>query len=313
MSSGKRGTKIDMLAGSAQLLPTQHPEASATLPALSSSPVGDTPESASKKPKRSRSPKDDTDHTSSVKISKPPSISESKPSPFTARKASPWEIYKKHFDLDLNGPVTVPQGKAGLVAVRTFTVAAAEKALYMHGRVRHPNIVKALEAFTTETSFYIPAILRQVLDGLIYLESEGLEHGSINCRNILLSTGGDVKIANQQCCEKTEKTQRNREPQDVRALGIITMELMQKYTQDNGAVGVENLDRWPSDPDAVTFLSETTSAASARELRKHALLRHGDQKDVLMGLDLNLHQFGLKADEASTIYVPEIVTFDSFL
>ncbi|KFZ25321.1 hypothetical protein V502_00200 [Pseudogymnoascus sp. VKM F-4520 (FW-2644)] len=36
--------------------------------------------------------------------------------------------------------------------------------------------------------------------------------------------------------------------------------------------------------DAVTFLSETTSAASARELRKHALLRHGSQKEVLMGL-----------------------------
>ncbi|KFY83274.1 hypothetical protein V498_08189 [Pseudogymnoascus sp. VKM F-4517 (FW-2822)] len=127
----------------------------------------------------------------------------------------------------------------------------------------------------------LAAILRQVLDGLIYLEIEGLEHGSINCQNILLSTKGDVKIANQQCCEKTE---RNREPRDVRALGIITMELMQKYTQDNGAVGVENLDRWHSDSDAVAFLSETTSAASARELRKHALLRHGNQKDVLLGL-----------------------------
>jgi hypothetical protein len=54
----------------------------------------------------------------------------------------------------------------------------------------------------------------------------------------------------------------------VRALGIITMELMQKYTQDNGAVGVENLNRWPSDSDAVAFLSETTSATSACELRK---------------------------------------------
>jgi hypothetical protein len=30
-------------------------------------------------------------------------------------------------------------------------------------------------------------------------------------------------------------------------------------------------------------------------------------------LDLKLHQFGLKADEASAIYVLEIVTFDSFL
>lgn len=43
---------------------------------------------------------------------------------------------------------------------------------------------------------------------------------------------------------------------------------MQKYSQGNGAVGVENLDRWPSDSDAVAFLSETTSAASARELKK---------------------------------------------
>ncbi|OBT51889.1 hypothetical protein VE04_09289 [Pseudogymnoascus sp. 24MN13] len=229
MSSGKRGTKIDMLAGSAQLLPTQHPKASATLPALLSSLVGDTPKSASKKLKRPRSPKDDTDHTSSIKMLK----------------------------------------LAGLVAVRTFTVVAAEKALYMHGRVRHPNIVKALKAFTTETSFYIvleympislyqivesakypteselAAILRQVLDGLIYLESEGLEHSSINYWNILLSTKGN----------------RNREPQDVRALGIIIMELMQKYTQENGAVSVENLDRWPSDSNAVTFLSKITSAA----------------------------------------------------
>lgn len=42
---------------------------------------------------------------------------------------------------------------------------------------------------------------------------------------------------------------------------------MQKYSQDNGAVGVENLNRWPSDSDAVTFLSDTTSDVSAREMR----------------------------------------------
>lgn len=179
MSSDNRHTKIDMLAGSVQELLTQRPEASAVLPALSSSLVGDTPESSGKKLKRSRSLKDDTDHTNSVKISKPLRISESKPSPFTnARKESPWEIYKKHFDLDLNGPVTVAQGKVGLVAVRTFTVVAAEKALYMHGRVRHFNIVEALEAFTTETSFYIvleymPISLYQVVESAKYpTESE---------------------------------------------------------------------------------------------------------------------------------------------
>lgn len=51
----------------------------------------------------------------------------------------------------------------------------------------------------------------------------------------------------------------------MRALGVIVMELIQKYTLDNRAVDVENLDRWPSASDAVAFLSETTSAASARE------------------------------------------------
>ncbi|KFY68719.1 hypothetical protein V496_00863 [Pseudogymnoascus sp. VKM F-4515 (FW-2607)] len=313
MSSDNRHTRIDFFKASAQLLPAQHPEAIAVPPALSSSLVGNTPESASKKlvPKRSRSPKDDTDHASSVKISKLSRISESKPSAstnITARRESPWEVYEKVLDLDLNGFVTVAQRKArrsGFVAVRAFPVAAAEKTLYMHGRVRHANIVEALDAFTTETSFFIvlehmpfsldqivqcakyptekqlAAILIQILDGLVFLEREGLEHGSLDCSNIVLSTEGDVKIANQQCCDKSL---RNQEPRDVRALGIITMELMQKYTQDNGAVGVENLDRWPSDSDAVTFLSETTSAASARELREHALLQHDNQKEVLTGL-----------------------------
>lgn len=162
MSSDNRHTRIDFSKASAQLLPTQHPEASAVLP-VSSSLVGDTPESANKKliSKRSRSPKDDTDHTSSAKISKLPSISESKPSSFTnimARKESPWEVYEKLLDLDLNGFVTVAQRKArhsGLVAVRAFPIAAAEKALYMHGRVRHANIVEVLDAFITETSFFI--------------------------------------------------------------------------------------------------------------------------------------------------------------
>lgn len=46
------------------------------------------------------------------------------------------------------------------------------------------------------------------------------------------------------------------------------MELMQKYCKDDGVVGVENLDRWPIDSKAVTFLSETTSAISVHELIK---------------------------------------------
>jgi hypothetical protein len=46
------------------------------------------------------------------------------------------------------------------------------------------------------------------------------------------------------------------------------MELMQKYTKDDGAVGVENLERWPADSNAVSFLSQITSASSVTELSK---------------------------------------------
>jgi len=52
----------------------------------------------------------------------------------------------------------------------------------------------------------------------------------------------------------------------MKALSSITMELMQKYITEDEAVGVHNLHRWPSDSDAVGFLSATISAASAAEL-----------------------------------------------
>ena len=46
------------------------------------------------------------------------------------------------------------------------------------------------------------------------------------------------------------------------------MELMQKYSKDDDAIGIENLDRWPSDSHAVSFVSATTSATSVGELMK---------------------------------------------
>ena len=43
---------------------------------------------------------------------------------------------------------------------------------------------------------------------------------------------------------------------------------MQKYENDSGAIGVEDMNRWPADSDAVSFLSMTTSAESVDELKK---------------------------------------------
>lgn len=46
------------------------------------------------------------------------------------------------------------------------------------------------------------------------------------------------------------------------------MELMQKYAKDDGAIGIENLNRWPANSTAVKFLSMTTSAESVEELQQ---------------------------------------------
>jgi hypothetical protein len=70
----------------------------------------------------------------------------------------------------------------------------------------------------------------------------------------------------QECCHDRPLT--DTEPRDLRALSSITMELMQKYVKDGGAVGVDDLRRWPSDSKAVGFLSETTSATSVERLMK---------------------------------------------
>ena len=66
--------------------------------------------------------------------------------------------------------------------------------------------------------------------------------------------------------KKTEEKLPRKSLQGIRALSSIVMELMQGYAKEGGAVGVDNLDRWSAS--AVSFLSDTVSAASAEELAK---------------------------------------------
>ncbi|KAH7113187.1 hypothetical protein B0J11DRAFT_541619 [Dendryphion nanum] len=65
---------------------------------------------------------------------------------------------------------------------------------------------------------------------------------------------------------------------------MTIMELMQGYPREDGAVGVEDLYRWPSDCNAVTFLSATVTATSLLELTMHPLLRLPWRKEKLQGL-----------------------------
>ncbi|KAH0562065.1 hypothetical protein GP486_003237 [Trichoglossum hirsutum] len=113
---------------------------------------------------------------------------------------------------------------------------------------------------------------RIIVAGVAYLAEEGYEHGSLTCSNILLNTDGDIKIESKG------------KPHDIRALSSTMMELMQKYVKEDGAIGIDNLHRWPSNSDALRFLSATTSASSAAELLKHPLLSRPYQKESLIGI-----------------------------
>lgn len=74
----------------------------------------------------------------------------------------------------------------------------------------------------------------------------------------------DEVLANQETCRIINGP----DPSDVRAVGFIAMELMQKYAKDDGAIGIENLNRWPANSEPVRFLSMTTSAESVEELQQ---------------------------------------------
>lgn len=94
--------------------------------------------------------------------------------------------------------------------------ALDEKKIYMLRQLNHVNILKACEIFSYSDTFYVVseyqklslaefliegpdetelvAIVHQILNGLAYLESLHLIHGSINRPNILLSDQGTITI-----------------------------------------------------------------------------------------------------------------------
>ncbi|EGE04046.1 hypothetical protein TEQG_03080 [Trichophyton equinum CBS 127.97] len=71
---------------------------------------------------------------------------------------------------------------------------------------------------------------------------------------------------------------------EMNALAVIMMELMEKDTKESGLVGVNDLERWPSDSEAVEFLSATTSSDSINQLKKHSFISKRWGKGYLIGL-----------------------------
>ena len=115
-----------------------------------------------------------------------------------------------------------------------------------------------------------------MLDGLSYLEKNGLEPRRLACSNILIDHSGNVKICMSvfPSCISRQLTVVGLHEGCVawghgrlfRDLGHVVMVLMQGYAKEDGAVGINDLERWPSDSLAIDFLSATTYASRTNQL-----------------------------------------------
>ncbi|KAF4772732.1 hypothetical protein HER10_EVM0007608 [Colletotrichum scovillei] len=141
--------------------------------------------------------------------------------PSHVEKGSPWKHYQAQFELnDLGGTLIVASRHRKLFHISELARTESKQILENLKMLRHPNIVEFIEAYMTSTSFHavfeataisllhvakcpiypdeaqLGAIVGQVVDGLSYLEGEGLEHTSIDGGNVLMTDAGVVKIGN---------------------------------------------------------------------------------------------------------------------
>ncbi|PIG82694.1 hypothetical protein AARAC_010894 [Aspergillus arachidicola] len=103
----------------------------------------------------------------------------------------------------------------------------------------------------------IPTDGMQVIDGLAYLERKSMQHGQLTCSNILVDSIGNVKLWGQEHCQVSSDMKA-----DIRALGTITMELIQGYAKTDGNIGLDKLERWPRGMDFLAA-TECTSRVDA--------------------------------------------------
>ncbi|KAK6831688.1 hypothetical protein RU639_002588 [Aspergillus parasiticus] len=147
-------------------------------------------------------------------------------------------------------------------------------------KIQHERFVRAQEFFTAENAYFVAfefmplsiaefmehplmnelrlaSILGQVIDGLAYLERKSMQHGQLTCSNILVDSIGNVKLWGQEHCQVSSDMK-----VDIKALGTITMELIQGYAKTDGNIGLDKPERWPRGMD-ILAATECTSRVDA--------------------------------------------------
>ncbi|KAJ5938486.1 hypothetical protein N7466_001620 [Penicillium verhagenii] len=214
------------------------------------------------------------------------------------RHESPWDTYQQAISYDIAGEVVIASRRtrpSRVVAIRKYNRQDARSLIDRFGRLEHVNILLFYECYIDgDFAFFLVAdlpltlgdvvacsdlypteaelgsIMFQILEGMCYLAAFRLVHQSLVCSNILLGLDGIIKIAGPEHCVDCVTSQS--EAACIAAIPSITMQLMQKYDKEDGAIGVDDLERWPIASAAVNFLSASGAAASMAVLKMHPLI-----------------------------------------
>ncbi|KAI0389044.1 hypothetical protein F5Y17DRAFT_156743 [Xylariaceae sp. FL0594] len=229
-----------------------------------------------------------------------------KPTPALRRQwGPPQERYTMEYQVRLAGLVTLAVQKTRpftCVIIKEFPIKKAEETLYWCRRLRHNNIITALETFSTDNILYIAfeemdatlgalvacpaypnenqlgAILGQLLDALVYIKNE-LVHSRLDCDQVVLNKSGSVKI---MAHEYRERALGGSEDADtLKDLRCIILRLMYKSTSEP-AVTVQG--RWPKESKGYKFYVALGSVKSVLDLRQHGLVQGERKKGLLQGL-----------------------------
>ncbi|PVH67625.1 hypothetical protein DL98DRAFT_600297 [Cadophora sp. DSE1049] len=193
----------------------------------------------------------------------------------TIRYEFPWKSLRSDYELDLGGFVIIASDRGNerdSFIVKRFSDPDMASKLRMLQRIRHVNFLSVLQRFSFEDSYYAVFDHMSILLAHIVTSPPYLRICELAAILFQILEAGIIKITYQETCRDITSSQPHLA--DVKAIGYIAMELMQKYYKEDGAIGLEDFSRYPSDSDAVDFLAATTSATSAGELLRHRLLRN---------------------------------------
>ncbi|KAI1934751.1 hypothetical protein LOZ66_005606 [Ophidiomyces ophidiicola] len=228
---------------------------------------------------------------------------------FIVRHESPWDTYIKVYECELPASFSMAIRRVRpqrLIAIKTIRGKNVNEMLHLLRRIQHRNILSSQSCFVYDSSIFtlheniaislshivgceaypdeveLASILVQILDGLLYLTDQRLEHPHLSSSSILATEEGAVKVAG---LEEWVDLQAAQTPQYSKPLGAITMQLMQKYEKEHEIAGVDDVERWPCDSRATEFLSLIASNIPLKTLRDHHLFTETSwAKGHLIGL-----------------------------